>query len=112
MKPFIASFEKLHNVELSNTVGMDELQKFRIDKQSLQELKEEGKVIQTKEKGWRLKGFSYPYSNIYEKEEYHPVLDEMMTAEYCKGERLKKMFSEELVNQLLQELVESDCIKK
>lgn len=40
MKPFIASFEKLHNVELSNTVGMDELKKFRIDKQSLQELKE------------------------------------------------------------------------
>ena len=84
----------------------------RAIEKALQELKEEGQVIQTKEKGWRLKGFSYPYSNIYEKEEYHPVLDEIMTAEYCKGERLKKMFSEELVNQLLQELVESDCIKK
>lgn len=40
MKPFISSFEKLHNVELTNSVGMDELQKFRIDKQSFDELKE------------------------------------------------------------------------
>ena len=40
MKPFIASFEKLHNVEFTNSIGLDELQNFRIDKQSLQELKE------------------------------------------------------------------------
>ena len=40
VKPFIVSFEKLHNVELSESIGMDELQKFRIDKQSLDELKE------------------------------------------------------------------------
>lgn len=40
VKPFIASFEKIHNVELSESIGMDELQKFRIDKQSLDELKE------------------------------------------------------------------------
>lgn len=40
MKPFIASFEKLHNVELTDSVGLDELQKFRIDKQSFSELKE------------------------------------------------------------------------
>lgn len=84
----------------------------RAIEKALQELKEEGQVIQTKEKGWRLKGFSYPYSDIYEKEEYHPILDEIMSSEYFKGERLKKMFSEEIVNQLLQELLESDCIKK
>lgn len=40
VKPFISSFEKLHNVELSESVGMEELQKFRIDKQALSELKE------------------------------------------------------------------------
>ncbi len=84
----------------------------RAIQKALQELQEEGQVIQTKEKSWRLKGFSYPYSNIYEKEEYRPILDEMMSSEYFKGERLKKMFSEELVNRLLQELLESDCIKK
>lgn len=40
VKPFIVSFEKLHNVELTDSVGLDELQKFRIDKQSFGELKE------------------------------------------------------------------------
>lgn len=40
MKPFIASFEKLHNVELTNSVGLDELQKFRIDEGSFSKLKE------------------------------------------------------------------------
>jgi hypothetical protein len=40
IKPFIASFEKLHNVELTDSVGLNELQKFRIDKQSFGELKE------------------------------------------------------------------------
>ena len=40
MKPFIESFEKLHNVELTNSIGLDELQKFKIDKQSMKELKE------------------------------------------------------------------------
>lgn len=40
MTPFIASFEKLHNVDLTNSIGMDELKNFRIDKQSLTELKE------------------------------------------------------------------------
>lgn len=40
MKSFIASFEKLHNVELTNSVGMDELGEFKIDNQSMEELKE------------------------------------------------------------------------
>ena len=40
IKPFITSFEKLHNVELTDSIGMDELQKFRIDKQSFEQLKE------------------------------------------------------------------------
>lgn len=40
VKPFIAAFEKLHSVVLTDGVGMDELQKFRIDKQSFKELKE------------------------------------------------------------------------
>ena len=39
IKPFIAAFEKIHNVELTDSVGMDELQKFVIDAQSLDELK-------------------------------------------------------------------------
>ena len=40
IKPFIASFEKLHNVELTDSVGLNELQKFHIDEQSFGELKE------------------------------------------------------------------------
>ena len=39
IKPFIAAFEQIHNVELTDSVGMDELQKFVIDAQSLDELK-------------------------------------------------------------------------
>lgn len=40
IKPFIAVFEQLHNVDLTDSIGLKELQKFRIDKQSLNELKE------------------------------------------------------------------------
>lgn len=40
MKKFIDSFEKIHNVEFSETVGMDELRRFKFDKKSLSELKE------------------------------------------------------------------------
>lgn len=40
IKPFIAAFEKLHDVELLNSAGLEELQKFKIDKQALEELKE------------------------------------------------------------------------
>lgn len=40
IKPFVETFEKLHNVELSESVGLDELQNFKIDKQSFSELKE------------------------------------------------------------------------
>ena len=40
IKPFVFAFEQLHNVELTDSVGLEELQKFRIDKQSLDELKE------------------------------------------------------------------------
>lgn len=40
IKPFISSFEKLHNVEILNSAGLDELQKFHMDKNSLDELKE------------------------------------------------------------------------
>lgn len=39
IKPFIDSFEKLHNVELSESVGMDELQNFHMDVESFGELK-------------------------------------------------------------------------
>lgn len=39
---FVSSFEKLKNVDLSDSVGLEELNKFRIDKQSLTELKELG----------------------------------------------------------------------
>lgn len=39
MTDFIASFEKLQNVELEDSIGMDELKSFRIDKNSLAELK-------------------------------------------------------------------------
>jgi hypothetical protein len=40
MRPFISSFEKLHNVDLTDSVGLEELQKFRIDQQAFDELKE------------------------------------------------------------------------
>lgn len=39
---FVESFEKLKNVELSNSVGLDELGKFKIDKAALEELREMG----------------------------------------------------------------------
>ena len=39
---FVSAFEQLKNVELTESVGLDELSKFRIDKQSLTELKEMG----------------------------------------------------------------------
>jgi phosphohistidine swiveling domain-containing protein len=37
---FIASFEKLKNVQLEDSAGMEELYKFRLDKQSFSELKD------------------------------------------------------------------------
>ena len=37
---FISSFEKLKNVEQEETIGLNELNKFRLDKQSASELKE------------------------------------------------------------------------
>lgn len=40
MNRFISAFEKLHHIDLSDSVGMDELQKFKIDEQSMGELKE------------------------------------------------------------------------
>lgn len=40
IRPFISSFEKLHNVDLTDSVGLEELQKFRIDRQAFDELKE------------------------------------------------------------------------
>lgn len=40
--PFVETFEKLHNVELSNSKGLEELEKFKIDKQFFDELKEMG----------------------------------------------------------------------
>ena len=42
MNRFVSAFEQLKNVELTESVGLDELAKFRIDKQSLTELKEMG----------------------------------------------------------------------
>lgn len=40
IQPFITAFEKLHSVELSESVGLNELQNFKIDKQSFSALKE------------------------------------------------------------------------
>lgn len=39
VKSFVDVFEKIHNIELTNSVGLDELQKFKLDKQSFSELK-------------------------------------------------------------------------
>lgn len=39
MQNFITSFEKLKNVDFSDSVGLDELKKFKIDKQAISELK-------------------------------------------------------------------------
>lgn len=40
VKPFIAAFEQLHNIDLAESAGLQELGKFRIDKQSMDELRE------------------------------------------------------------------------
>lgn len=40
MQNFITSFEKLKNVDFSDSVGLDELKKFKIDKQAISELKQ------------------------------------------------------------------------
>jgi hypothetical protein len=40
MKPFVSLFGKLHNVDLADSTGLEELRKFRIDKQSFDELRE------------------------------------------------------------------------
>jgi hypothetical protein len=39
---FVNAFEKLHNVELEDSTGLNELNKFRLDKQSFESLKEMG----------------------------------------------------------------------
>lgn len=39
IKPFIQIFEQIHDIELSESSGMDELEKFRIDKQAFDELR-------------------------------------------------------------------------
>lgn len=38
--PFIRTFERVHNIELGNSPGMDELKTFLIDKQAFSELKQ------------------------------------------------------------------------
>ncbi len=40
MKTFIQLFEQLHNVDLTESAGIEELKKFKIDEQSMKELKE------------------------------------------------------------------------
>lgn len=40
IKPFIDSFEKIHNIELIESEGLSELHNLKLDKQSLNELKE------------------------------------------------------------------------
>lgn len=42
IEKFVESFEKLKNVELENSVGLEELNKFKIDKAALKELREMG----------------------------------------------------------------------
>lgn len=42
IEKFVESFEKLKNVELENSVGLEELSKFKIDKAALEELREMG----------------------------------------------------------------------
>lgn len=39
VKPFIESFEKIHNVDFADSHGLEELQNMKIDKQSFQSLK-------------------------------------------------------------------------
>lgn len=39
---FVKSFEQLRNIEIENSVGLQELNKFKMDKQSFAELKEMG----------------------------------------------------------------------
>lgn len=39
---FVKAFEKIKNIEIQNSIGLDELNKFKIDKQSFENLKEMG----------------------------------------------------------------------
>ena len=44
MTPFVQAFEQLHNIELEDSAGLRELQNFRIDRQSLEELHAMGSI--------------------------------------------------------------------
>ena len=44
VKRFIGSFEKLHNVDFQESSGLNELGKFRLDKESLRELRDMGNL--------------------------------------------------------------------
>lgn len=42
MNQFVSTFEKIHNITLTGSAGIDELSKFHLDKQELQEIRELG----------------------------------------------------------------------
>lgn len=44
MRRFIASFEKIHNIEFNRSIGIDELNGLHLDRQSMDELKEMSSV--------------------------------------------------------------------
>ena len=44
---FIDSFEKIKNIELADSIGLEELKKFHIDKESFEELKEMSQFVAT-----------------------------------------------------------------
>lgn len=44
MQPFVHEYSKIHHIELADTFGMNELKKFRIDKQDIEELQELGSM--------------------------------------------------------------------
>ncbi|PSM51650.1 putative membrane protein [Campylobacter blaseri] len=51
IKDFITSFEKLKNVDFQNTVGIDELNNFKIDQSMFKELKEQSILAESMLKG-------------------------------------------------------------
>lgn len=43
--PFVQTFERIHNIELSDSEGLGEIHKLKLDKQDLEELKELGMTV-------------------------------------------------------------------
>jgi len=55
---FVSVYEKIHNIEITDTIGLKELNKFRIDKQSVVELKRIGEMASSMASGMATGGLA------------------------------------------------------